>query len=93
MELNPDPLPLEAGYIRLRQFDMPSSGKPELGGRERAAVAATPSQNVNPDRQISVQIQFSNSQKHFVVEPSLRAQRSNPWSPQKERWIASLRSQ
>jgi hypothetical protein len=27
---------------------MPSSGKPELGKRERAAVAATPSQNVNP---------------------------------------------
>src|SRR5665811_1695250 len=27
------PLPLEVGYIRLRPFEMPNSGKPELGGR------------------------------------------------------------
>jgi hypothetical protein len=34
--------PLEVGYIRLRQYWMPNSGKPELGGeRERAAGAFT----------------------------------------------------
>jgi hypothetical protein len=32
--------------------------------------------------------------KQPIVEPSLRAKRSNPWSQQKEKeWIASLRSQ
>jgi hypothetical protein len=29
-------------------------------------------------------IQFSNSQSQAVLRPSLRAKRSNPWSPQKE---------
>jgi hypothetical protein len=28
---HPNPLPLEVGYIRLRQYEMPNSGKPELG--------------------------------------------------------------
>jgi hypothetical protein len=30
---SPQPSPIEIGYIRLRQFDLPNSGKPELGGR------------------------------------------------------------
>src|SRR6266852_5579419 len=30
--LHPNPLPIEVGSVRLRQFEMPNSGKPELGG-------------------------------------------------------------
>src|SRR5882724_13633502 len=30
---SPQPSPIEVGYIRLRQFDIPNSGKPELGER------------------------------------------------------------
>ena len=28
---HPNPLPLDVGYIRLRQYETPDSGKPELG--------------------------------------------------------------
>src|ERR1700736_1840965 len=30
--------PIEVGFIRLRQFEMPISGKPEMGGRGRRAA-------------------------------------------------------
>jgi hypothetical protein len=30
---HPNPLPIEVGFIRLRQLIMPNSGEPELGGR------------------------------------------------------------
>src|SRR5258708_14316351 len=33
---SPQPSPIEVGYIRLRRFEMPNSGKPELGGRGSA---------------------------------------------------------
>src|SRR5882762_129222 len=39
---SPPPSPLEVGYIRLRQFGMPNSGIPELGGSDGAPNPETP---------------------------------------------------
>jgi hypothetical protein len=42
---SPQPSPIEVGYIRLRQIEMPDSGKPELGGKGSslsAVVASKP---------------------------------------------------
>ncbi len=38
---SPQPSPIEVGYIRLRQFEMPHLGKPELGWRGGAPPPLT----------------------------------------------------
>jgi hypothetical protein len=73
------PSPIEVGYIRLRQFDMPNSGKPELGGRGSAPPP--------------VQVLDSNSQRQFICRTVIASEAKQSTKQQKERWIASLRSQ
>src|ERR1700720_3858033 len=41
-EHHPIPLPIEVGDIRLRSFEMPNPGKPELEEREQISFAAGP---------------------------------------------------
>ena len=40
-DIGSTPLPVEVGYIRLRQFEMPNSGKPELGGERSVGHEAS----------------------------------------------------
>src|SRR5258708_7780630 len=58
---SPQPSPIEVGYIRLRRFEMPNSGKPELGGRGSALPLR---KNRDPCRS-------------SLVEPVERVQRAN----------------